>query len=239
VVRHYPALVLAVVSALYAAAHFAINTDAAALLPRDLPWRQSELSFKATFPQRQMLVVVDTPTPELADIAAARLAAGLEKHHDRFRSVRQLRGNEFFERSALLYPPVDQVTRTTQQFREAGPVMSMLGADPSLRGVMQALTFGARSAHEGRVPPTALTRPMSMLSNTLDDLFAGRRAISPGASWVGSGDLDPSSGPVAIKIQESASFEPIEEDFPRSEPKEPETTSATNPRSERLTQKPG
>ena len=39
------ALVLAVVSALYAAEHFAIKTDAAALLPRDLPWRQSELSF--------------------------------------------------------------------------------------------------------------------------------------------------------------------------------------------------
>jgi hypothetical protein len=37
--------------------------------------------------------------------------------------------------------------------------------------------------------------------------------------WVGSGDLDPSWEPVAIKIQESASFEPIEADFPQKRDK--------------------
>ena len=171
------ALALAVMSAIYAAAHFAINTDAAALLPRNLPWRQSEAALKATFPQRQLLVLVDGPTPELTDIATARLTHELEGRDGRFRALRQLRGGEFFERSALLYLPVDQVTRTVQRFREAGPIVAMLRADPSLRGVMQALAFGARSAQEGRLPQTALTLPMAMLSNALDDLFAGRRAI--------------------------------------------------------------
>ena len=78
------ALALAVMSAIYAAAHFAINTDAAALLPRNLPWRQSEAALKATFPQRQLLVLIDGPTPELTDIATARLTTELEGHDGRF-----------------------------------------------------------------------------------------------------------------------------------------------------------
>jgi hypothetical protein len=170
------AAVLTLVSALYAGTHFAINTDAESLLPRNLSWRQSELNYKATFPQRQMLAVVEGPTPELTQLATARLTAELEKHPDHIKSVRMPQGGAFFARNALLFLPTPQLQQTVQQLREAGPLAGMLGADPSLRGVMQALSAGIQGAEQNHFPATALTRPMTELSATLDALFAGKRA---------------------------------------------------------------
>src|SRR5215475_13041431 len=117
------AAVLAIVSTLYAVSHYAINTDAESLLPRSLPWRQSELALKATFPQRQLLVVVQAPTPELTEIATAKLNRELEARHDLFASVRRPNGGLFFERNALLFMPADQVAQTLQQLRSTGPLI--------------------------------------------------------------------------------------------------------------------
>ena len=171
------AAVLTVACAIYAARHFAINTDAESLLPRDLPWRQSEINFKKTFPQRQLLAVVEAPTPELTEIATASLAAELEKHPDHITSIRMPQGGEFFERNALLFLPLPMVQQTVQQLREAGPLAGMMAADPSVRGVMQALSAGIQGAEQRHFPAAALTRPMTMLSGTLDQLFAGQQPV--------------------------------------------------------------
>ena len=171
------ATVLTLVCAFYAATHFAINTDAQSLLPRDLPWRQSEIAFKATFPQRQLLAVVEAPTPELTGIATAMLAAELEKRPDHIESIRMPQGGSFFQRNALLFLPLDQVRQTVQQLREAGPLAGMLSADPSLRGVTQALSAGLQGAEQHHFPAAALARPMTMLSDTLDQLFAEKRPL--------------------------------------------------------------
>src|SRR6266851_1958784 len=69
------AAILAIGSALYTAAHFAITTDTNQLLPKDLPWRQHEQAYKDAFPQDQILVLIDGPTTELVEMAADRLAA--------------------------------------------------------------------------------------------------------------------------------------------------------------------
>jgi hypothetical protein len=45
---------------------------------------------------------------------------------------------------------------------------------------MHALTIGIGAAEARRMPPDALAEPMNMLSDTLDDLFAGR---FPSFSW--------------------------------------------------------
>jgi hypothetical protein len=172
--------VLAIGSALYTVTHFAITTDTDELLPKDLPWRQHELAYREAFPQDQILVVVQGPTTELVEMAADRLAAELRIRDDRFSSVRRAQGSEFLQRSALLFPSVDLVTDTAGRLAAAKPVIEVLAADPSLRGVMHALRFGIGAVQAHRMPPDALAGPMSMLSDTLDDLFAGR---FPSFSW--------------------------------------------------------
>ncbi|HKA73871.1 MAG TPA: hypothetical protein VKE26_18815, partial [Xanthobacteraceae bacterium] len=46
------ALAVAVLSSIYAARYFAIDTDINHLLSTHLPWRQHEIAFEKAFPQR-------------------------------------------------------------------------------------------------------------------------------------------------------------------------------------------
>jgi uncharacterized protein len=165
------AAALTICSALYTATHFAITTDTDQLLPADLPWRQHEFAYREEFSQDQILAVVQGPTAELVEMAADRLAAQLRTRDGRFSSARR---PQFMQRSALLFLPVDRVTDITGRLVASRPLIEVLAADPSLRGVTQALTIGIRAAQARRIPPDTLAGPMNRLSETLDDLFAGR-----------------------------------------------------------------
>jgi len=72
------AVLLAIVSAWYAATHFAMTTDINQLISSDSPARQRELAFEKAFPQFDTTIaVVDAPTPELVQAATGALAAKL------------------------------------------------------------------------------------------------------------------------------------------------------------------
>jgi hypothetical protein len=64
------ALALSAFSAGYTERHFAIKTDVNELISPDLPWVQRVKAFLRAFPQREILVVVDAPTPEFVEQAA-------------------------------------------------------------------------------------------------------------------------------------------------------------------------
>ena len=77
-------LVLAAVSGFYAERNFAINTDIWKLISPELPWRQRQLAFDRTFPQRleSIIAVVDAPTPEFATEASVALTRRLTSQPD-------------------------------------------------------------------------------------------------------------------------------------------------------------
>ena len=135
--------VLLATSLWYCATHFAINTDSSKLFATDLPWRQREMAFDIAFPQTAGLIaiVVDGTTPEVAELAAATLTERLKARSDMFRHVRRPDGGPFFERNALLFLSTAQVARTTEQLIAAQPLLGSLAADPSLRGVLDALSL--------------------------------------------------------------------------------------------------
>src|SRR5258706_7025157 len=120
------AAMLAIGSALYTAAHFAITTDTDQLLPKDLPWRQHEQAYRDAFPQDQILVVVEAPTTELVEMAADRLAAELRTRDGRFPSIRRPQGSEFLQRSALLVLSVDQGSDTAGPLPRPQPLIQVL-----------------------------------------------------------------------------------------------------------------
>ena len=69
-------LVMAAASGVYAARHFAINSDISDLLSTDIGWRKRELAFEQAFSRfERIFVVVEAPTPELASEATAALDA--------------------------------------------------------------------------------------------------------------------------------------------------------------------
>jgi hypothetical protein len=167
---------LAAASSVYTVRHFAIKTDVKELFPPDLPWAQRALDYMKAFPQPEMLVVVDAPTPELADQASTKLAEALDRRTDRFQAVDQMQGGPFFERNGLLYLPEAEVARLTQGLVQADPLLQTLAADPSLRGALGALSLGLMGVQYGQIQLDDLARPMTMASDTVQEALAGRPA---------------------------------------------------------------
>src|SRR3974377_1108034 len=152
-----PAAVLAAGSGVYAGTHFAIRTDTKMLISADLPWRQREERFLESFPQRQILVVIDAPTPELVDQAAAKLAHALATRSELIHSVRQIQGGNFFARNGLLYLPTDEVTRVTDGVERAELLLKNLGGRPAPRGILHALSLGITGVQTGALKLGATT----------------------------------------------------------------------------------
>jgi hypothetical protein len=68
--------------------HFAIKTDINESISPDLPWAQRVAEFVKEFPQREILAVIDAPTPEFVEQAVTKLRQVLEARLDLFPQVR-------------------------------------------------------------------------------------------------------------------------------------------------------
>src|SRR6202790_3606137 len=132
------ALLLSVVSGIYAVRNFAINTNVNQLISPDLPWRQRELAFVDAFQgnHEKVLAVVDAATSERASAASKALAQKLAADPKLFPSVRELSENSFFARNGLLFLPADEVASTVGTLAQSQPLVQVLVADPSWRGLV-------------------------------------------------------------------------------------------------------
>ena len=160
----------------YAYSNFAINTDASKLIASDVPWRQREIAFAKAFPQRNDLIaiVVDGATPELAEEASATLAARLSDLHGVLRRVWRPDAGPFFEREGLLFESPQVVEKTMARLIGAQPLLGTLAADPSLRGLMDALGLLSQGAGQDPGAAAALVAPLDALATAFESLAAGR-----------------------------------------------------------------
>ena len=144
----------------------------------ELEWRKRELAYEAAFPGpfTSILVVVDAPTPELAAEATAKLAERLSQQPKLFHSVRQLDGDPFFAKNGLLFQSEGELARTTKGLTGAGPIIGALAADPTLRGLTRALSFGLLGVQTGGAKLDDLIRPLTMSADTVDQVLAGQPA---------------------------------------------------------------
>jgi hopanoid biosynthesis associated RND transporter like protein HpnN len=170
------AVALAIFCAIYAARNFSITTDVRQLFPDNLGWSRRERQFQATFPQYYHLVVVTAPTPELTERAGDELADALRKQPDRIRAVQDAQGSLFFTRQALLFQSVDSLARTTEELRRGAPLIGALANDPTLTGLLHALSFGLAGIERRRYTLAAMRPVLTAASDTVDDALAGRPA---------------------------------------------------------------
>src|ERR1700722_14228667 len=119
------AAVLALVSGIYAARHFAIDTDINRLISPDLPWRQQELAFTRAFPQQSgtIFAVLDAPTVELASQAGTALAKRLSGQENLFQSVDEPQNSLLFVRDGLLFLPTDRLEGSLGRLTQGHPLL--------------------------------------------------------------------------------------------------------------------
>jgi uncharacterized protein len=166
------------VCGVYAARHFAIDTDVNKLISADLPWRRLEIAFSRAFPQRYgtIFAVVDAPTSEQASLASAELTRKLAADKSRFVGVNEPSASPLFTRNGLLFLPTESVERVTGGLAQAQPLLRVLVTDPSLRGLTQVLSLGLTGVQADRLKLDDMTRPLSLTAATLEDALAGRLA---------------------------------------------------------------
>jgi hopanoid biosynthesis associated RND transporter like protein HpnN len=171
-------LALAVAAMLFTVTHFSLNSETNQLISRKLPWRQQEATFNRLFHTEggQIVAVVDGATPELAEEAAAGLAARLLSRPDLFRFVDRPDDGPYFSREGLLFQDVGQIRDQMDQLVKAQPFLGPLAADPTLRGLSGTLSTVLQGVGAGQATLTDLNRPITALAQTLDTLRAGRPA---------------------------------------------------------------
>ena len=170
-------LLLAIAAAWYASGHFAMTTNTDALISSKLKWRRDSQAMDRAFPQNADItaVVIDGRTPELAEAAADRLAAALQGR-PQILNVRRPTGGPFFEKEGLLLLPLSEVQGTINQLMQAQGFLGPLAADPSLRGVMNALDSAAVGVQHGQASLAQLDRSMAGLGEALGKVADGQPA---------------------------------------------------------------
>jgi hypothetical protein len=168
--------ILAIFCTVYSARHFSVATDVRALFPPNLPWAQRATKFVDTFPQYDILVVVNAPTPELTEAASDRLVAALSKDHAHIRAAAEPQGGHFLAQNGLLFLPKDRLSRMASHMAAARPLVQILSFDPSLRGILNALSASLMGVEKHAVALDSLSKPLNAGADTVDDVLHNRPA---------------------------------------------------------------
>ncbi|MBV9693789.1 MAG: MMPL family transporter [Alphaproteobacteria bacterium] len=195
----------AILSAFYTEHNFKIDTNSENLVSRRLDWRQREAHYDKLFPQQDqlILVVIDGTTQEQALRAQQVLAARLAPQKAMFSSVRQPGGGAFFQRNGLLFLPLGQVKDTTEKLIAAQPFLSVLAADPSLRGVMEGLSTALEGVNRGQARLEQLDKPIKAFGATLDAVVKGQ---TPYLSWQALINGDPGRTRSFLEVKAALNF---------------------------------
>ncbi len=171
--------ILTLLSVAYTRQHFAINSDSLALISPDVPWRRNQTAFDRAFPQldTNIVVVIDGVTPELAEAAAASLAAKLAQRSDSFDAVRRPDAGPFFSHEGLLFLSPAELDTNTTQLIAAQPFLGPIAADPSLRGVTATLSNALLGVSHGDTKLATFDRPFQAVADAISAVLQGKPAI--------------------------------------------------------------
>lgn len=160
----------------YVARHISIDSDTDKLVDPNLPWQRAAADLDRQFPQNHDLVVavVDGKTADQASAAAGALAAGMRREPQLFQYVRQPDVNPYFQRYGLLLLPEAQVQDFCDHMIAAQPFLGTLAADPSVRGVLDAVDLLAQGAVRGQASAAQIDPTLSALAASASAAADGR-----------------------------------------------------------------
>jgi hopanoid biosynthesis associated RND transporter like protein HpnN len=183
--------VLAALALSFTVSNFAISSDTAGLISDRLDWRKREVAYDKAFPGQgdSIVVVIDGPTPELAETGADRLAEKLKADPALFPKVEQPDGGPYFEREGLLLTASPkEISDTIQQLERAQVFLGPVAADPSLRGLMSSFNTMGMGVQHGEAKVSDIARITGPLADSLARVEAGKPEAF---SWTGA--FDPTS----------------------------------------------
>ena len=199
---------------------FAISTETADMLSRELPFRRNSRALSDAFPQfsDNIVVVVDADNPDLADDAAALLAEKLRQRPALFGRVYDPVGLPFFRRNGLLFMETGELSELTDRLAEAQPFLGTLWGDTSLRGLFEILGTAIDETLDG-VDGTVLeiASVLDSVAEVVEAQVAGRYALLSWRELMAGKKADPADRRRLIVIRPALDFDSLR---PAAEPME-------------------
>ncbi len=186
------AVVLAGLSLDFSVGHLRIDTDTGHLFDPSLPWRQANLAQSRDFPQFDniTLAVVHGATPEEAAETAKALAAAAASDTAHFHDAKAAGSSAFFAHEGLLLLPTERLDALLTKITATQPFLGQLAADPSARGLFNAIGLLAQGVETDQVDLGAYDAPLGVVRDTLNDAAAGHATPLSWSSLLGGGLAD-------------------------------------------------
>jgi uncharacterized protein len=148
----------------YAARNLGINTDTADMISAALPWRVDILDFRETFAvrDRNLIVVIDAPSPEQADRVAAVIADRVLGAPELFQSGFFAGHGSFFERHGLMYLSPDELETLADRLAAAQPLLGRLQQRFDGTGLVEVLIEAQTAAQGQAALPDTLYRELAV-----------------------------------------------------------------------------
>ena len=137
----------------YTINNLGVNTDTTDMIAEELEWRQRFIDYRDTFPGqvRNLIVVIESETPELVDRTRDSLIQALTTQSDIFHDIYSPGAGEFFAQNGLLFLPVDDLDRMADNLAAGQPFMARLSADPSAAALFAMIGDAAEAKQNSNV----------------------------------------------------------------------------------------
>ncbi|MFM7083846.1 MAG: MMPL family transporter [Hyphomicrobium sp.] len=169
---------LTLLSGFYVLNNFKINTDTSNLISSRLAWRQKEIAFDKAFPQltKNIIIVIDAETSDLADEASQKLANELSKDKTHFEQITLPGSGDFFEKNGLLYLKSEEIQNISDNLISSQGFLLTLASDPSLRGFSTVLGYIAQGIQKNSIRISDYIDKLSSITNDLEDIVEEKKS---------------------------------------------------------------
>ena len=206
--HRWPRTVLAILAALLVLAGLAVprirvDADSSSMISAELPAQRRAAALNEAFPglKNTVVIVVQAPQADAADLAAAALAARLGEGSEWIESVFAPAADPFFAAHGFLYRDTERVEEMFAQLSKSANLLAGLRADRSVEGFLGTLDQAAALAGRAEIGPEGLDPLFAEAAAVIEAQTDGARRtfgwmslLEPGAE--ADGAADGAAGPV-------------------------------------------
>ncbi len=199
-------MLLAAASLALTISRIGINTDTTDMLSEELPFRQNHRALTEAFAHLgdSLVVVIEGANPDRVSQAADLLFQRLSSGPDLAGVAYYPEGEGFLRRNGLLYLDLPDLIALSDRLAELQPILSGLSADPSLRGLAEALGLALREADEESA--LALAPALNDMATVTASLAEGNADHLAWQSLLRGGPPDPRDRRRFIELRPALDF---------------------------------
>jgi uncharacterized protein len=144
-------IALTVFSIFYIKDNLGISTDTTDMLSEELTWRKLDIEYEKQFPQyiNNVLIVIESDTPDQTTDAAIRLYSALKKNPRLISDIYYPNILPYFRQSAFLFFDENELQDLADQLATIQPFLGALLEDKNLRGLFTMLSDALQYKKDG------------------------------------------------------------------------------------------